>query len=105
MCGRLMAGYECNFLMSVDNRYQGYSFEECQAFRGDEYFWEPKWNGDTLNLSWLPVGRIEVELTNAELYAIRGNFEWLSMPQTRNFRPDENQPDAVEAWRKGGLGH
>ena len=82
----------------------GYSFEECQAFRGDEYFWEPKWNGDTEPVMD-PVGRIEVELTNAELYAIRGNFEWLSMPQTRNFRPDENQPDAVEAWRKGGLGH
>ena len=81
----------------------GYSFEDCQAFRGDEYLWEPKWDGATESITDC-VGRIEVELTNAELYAIRGGFEWMSMPQTRNFRPHESQPDAVEAWRKGGQG-
>ena len=81
----------------------GYSFDECAAFRGDEYAWQPAWNGGAESIKD-SVGRIEVELTNAELYAIRGNFSWLSMPHTRNFRPDENQPDAVEAWRKGGLG-
>ena len=81
----------------------GYSFEDCQAFRGDEYLWEPKWDGATEPITDC-VGRIEVELTNAELYAIRGGFEWMSMPQTRNFRPHESQPDAVEAWRNGGLG-
>lgn len=81
----------------------GYAFDECRAFRGDEYLWEPEWNGATEAITE-PVGRIEVELTNAELYAIRGNFEWMSMPQTRNFRPDETQTDAVKAWRKGGPG-
>ena len=80
----------------------GYTFEECRAFRGDEYQWEPTWNGVKEPITE-PVGRIEVELTNAELYAIRGNFEWMRTPEVRNFRPHESQPDAVDAWRKGGF--
>ena len=72
--------------MSVDNRYQGTLSKNAKPSAEMNTFGNQ--NGTvTPNLSWLPVGRIEVELTNAELYAIRGNFEWLSMPQTRNFRP------------------
>ena len=80
----------------------GYTFDDCQAFRGDEYRWEPTWNAVKEPIKE-PVGRIEVELTNAELYAIRGNFERMTTPVVRNFRPHESQTAAVDAWRKGGF--
>lgn len=80
----------------------GYTFDDCQAFRGDEYHWEPTWIGAKDPITEL-VGRIEVELVNAELYSIRGNFEWMNTPVVRNFRPHESQTAAVEAWRKAGF--
>jgi hypothetical protein len=79
----------------------GYSFEECEPFRGDAYFWEPKWTSKKLSQLSEGVGRIEIELTNAELYAIRGNFKWMRTARVRNFRPDESQPNAVEVWENG----
>lgn len=79
----------------------GYTFDDCQAFRGDEYRWEPTWSGVKEPITE-PVGRIEVELTNAELYAIRGNFQRMNTPLVRNFRPHESQAAAVDAWRNGG---
>lgn len=80
----------------------GYTFGDCQAFRGDEYRWEPTWNAVKEPIKE-PVGRIEVELTNAELYAILGNFKRMTTPVVRSFRPHESQPAAVDAWRKRGF--
>jgi len=70
----------------------GYTFDECTAFTGDTHFWQPAWctGGPRARLTD-DVGRIEVELRNAELYAIRGNFEWMSLADVRGFRPDESQ--------------
>ncbi len=79
----------------------GYSFDECIPVRGDEQFWQPSWNSAKPKAQLKDdVGRIEVELTDAELYAIRGNFEWLRIPEVRNFRSDESQVAAFETWLK-----
>ena len=76
----------------------GYSFDECVRFRGDQDAWRPRWNSASVRASLSgDVGRIEVELTDAELYAIRGNFEWMRIPEVRNFRADESQVAAFDA--------
>ena len=92
-------------LSDIEGRpFEGYTFEECEPFRGDNHLWEPIWDGAS-RAPWQQsggVGRIEVELTNAELYAIRGNFEWLGIAKARGFLPDPSQPEAVEAWHRLG---
>lgn len=55
----------------------GFSFDECVPFRGDELWHVPTWN-PKVTPATLPQekARIEVELTNAEIYAIRGDFDF-----------------------------
>ena len=54
----------------------GYTFAECQPFSGDDAAWRPVWQ-EQRTLGGLEGGRalrIEVELNNARLYALRGDF-------------------------------
>ena len=54
----------------------GLSFEESVPFTGDELFYEPQWNSGK-DLAEV-VGKqvfIDIELSEGNLYAIRGNFE------------------------------
>ncbi len=54
----------------------GYTFAECQPFSGDDTAWRPVWQ-EQRTLGGLEGGRalrIEVELNNARLYALRGDF-------------------------------
>ena len=70
----------------------GYSFDNCVPFHGDDHFWRPVWRSDVPKaLLGDDVARIEVELRNAELYAIRGNFSWMHLAEVRGFRQDESQ--------------
>ncbi len=68
----------------------GYGFDNCLPFSGDSRSWIPSWKGNRL-MSSLPARtlRLEVELANARLYAIRGDF----LPLT-----------AGECWRIEQLG-
>ncbi len=70
----------------------GYTFDECVPFRGDDDLWQPVWNSAVAKgRLGGDVGRIEVELTDAELYAVRGNFQWMRIPELRKFRPEASQ--------------
>jgi len=53
----------------------GYTYDDSDEFKGDDTAWQPKWKkGKTLAaLAGRPI-RLEVELYNARLYAIRGDF-------------------------------
>jgi len=54
----------------------GYTFAECHPFSGDDTAWRPVWQ-EQRTLGALTGGqalRIEVELNNARLYALRGDF-------------------------------
>lgn len=85
---------------SVGQALPGYAFEDCAPFRGDEHFWKPQWKGALSQaLPANEVARIEVELTNAELYAIRGNFEWMRTPEVRNFQRNPLEQPHFEAWQ------
>ena len=54
---------------------EGYGFEDCEPFSGDELFWEPRWK-NSVRLADLGerVLRLEISLENARIYAIRGDF-------------------------------
>ena len=54
----------------------GYTFEQCQPFRGDSTAWQPQWQ-DQAGLAehvGTPI-RIDVRLYHARLYAIHGDIE------------------------------
>ncbi len=54
---------------------EGYGFEDCQPFSGDDTAWTPAWK-DGRKLSALSERflRLEIELDSARLYAIRGDY-------------------------------
>ncbi len=56
----------------------GYTFEECQPFRGDSLAWQPCWRerSGLGELVGKPI-RIEIRLYHGRLYAIRGELELL----------------------------
>jgi len=64
----------------------GYSFDACAKFDGDRADWTPEWkDGCTLAaLAGRPV-RLEIELYNASLYALRGDFVVLNTEQVKKF--------------------
>ena len=54
---------------------EGYGFEDCQPFSGDDTAWIPVWN-DGRRMAALSDRflRLEIELDSARLYAIRGDY-------------------------------
>ena len=53
----------------------GYSFADCLPFSGDDTAWTPVWNsGKKLRAQSGKTVRLEVQLKNARIYAIRGDF-------------------------------
>lgn len=65
---------------------EGYEFENCQPFTGDDLAWQPTWqNGRTLSALANQIIRIGVRLTNGRLYALRGEFEIRMLGEARNF--------------------
>ena len=54
---------------------EGYRFKDCVPFTGDELFWEPQWRGGRcLDSLAGKLIRLEVQMYNARIYAIRGGF-------------------------------
>jgi hypothetical protein len=55
----------------------GFTFDDCTPFKGDDLFWQPGWKDGRTLAQLAGNGRyhIEVELHDAELYAIRGDFQ------------------------------
>ena len=64
--------------------FPGYGFEDSMPLLGDDTAWTPGWkSGVTLqNLAGKMI-RIDLELTNARLYSIRGNFVLSRMAEIR----------------------
>ncbi|MBO9604469.1 MAG: hypothetical protein J7639_00885 [Paenibacillaceae bacterium] len=54
---------------------EGYTFDDCVPFSGDDSAWKPQWQGGKRvdELAGQAI-RVEVELLNARLYAIRGEI-------------------------------
>ena len=54
---------------------EGYGFEDCQPFSGDDTAWTPHWK-DGRKMAALSncFLRLEIELDSARLYAIRGDY-------------------------------
>ncbi len=84
----------------------GYTFADAVPFSGDDTAWTPQWkNGRCLAaLAGRPV-RLEIELTNARLYAVRGDFlliragdVWAMPERMPQFRPGfDPAPELPEA--------
>lgn len=66
----------------------GFSFDDCIPFKGDELFWEPQWHsGKTLKDALNRPVRVEAQMAEARLYAIRGAFDLLDYTTyVRRFR-------------------
>lgn len=54
---------------------EGFSFDDCVPFTGDDLFWEPQWtSGKSLSDVLRQPVRIEVQMYRGRLFAIRGGF-------------------------------
>jgi hypothetical protein len=71
----------------------GYDYEQCSPFAGDDAAWRPVWkNGKTLDQMAGKVVRLEIELLNARIYAIRGTFIPMTAGETRVFLYEGKRP-------------
>jgi hypothetical protein len=72
----------------------GYRFDDCMPLAGDDTAWTPTWRSDkTLRQQAGRLLRLEVELADARLYAVRGNFEPLVAGQAWRFRDEGLVPE------------
>ncbi len=54
---------------------EGFTFEDCQPFSGDDTAWTPVWQtGKKLDSLTAQFIRVEIELDSARLYAVRGDY-------------------------------
>ncbi len=55
----------------------GYTLDECVPFKGDELYWRPEWTSGASIAALADKGKVllEIELEDAELYAVRGDFQ------------------------------
>jgi hypothetical protein len=83
------------------NAFEGYTFADSEVMRGDDVAWVPKWtSGRTLDELTNRMISIEVQLENARLYAIRGNYlpcRWgdVKRLEQTGVRPDPAHPTGV----------
>jgi hypothetical protein len=71
----------------------GYDFGDCEPLTGDETAWQPKWkNGKTMGMLGTRTLRLEIELTSARLYALRGRFTPLVAGEEWRFNEDGTMP-------------
>lgn len=75
---------------------EGYGFEDCQPFVGDELFWEPRWQND-IRMADLSnrLLRLEISLENARLFAIRGDLFAPSSREVRRYLETGEEPKPV----------
>ena len=75
---------------------EGYEFDNCEPFAGDELFWVPRWkSGMGMAALGNQLLRLEISLENARLYAIRGDFVVPSGREIRRFLESGEEPTHV----------
>ena len=72
---------------------KGYTFVECRLFSGDNVAWRPTWtSGRKLSALKGKVIQVAVELNNARLYALRGDFQVLCPRELLTFEETGQEP-------------
>jgi len=72
----------------------GYRFEDCVPLTGDNTAWTPTWkSGKSLSQQSGKLLRLEVELTAARLYAMRGDFVPLIAGEAWRYRDEGLVPE------------
>ena len=73
--------------------FEGYRFADCDPFKGNQLFWTPGWKGGRgLKEFTKKAIRLEVELNNARIYAMRGDFTALASGEARVFLATGKEP-------------
>ena len=87
----------------LGNQIEGYTYADCEAFHGDSIGWTPSWR-DGKNLSALAgrVIKLGVRVANGRVYALRGDYRFITMPQARNYIQNGKEPGA-DALLLGGV--
>jgi hypothetical protein len=71
----------------------GYQFSDCLPLTGDNTAWTPRWRrGNTLAQQAQGSLRVEVELQNARLFALRGDFVPMIGAEAYRLRDDKQVP-------------
>ncbi len=71
----------------------GYAFDDCLPLTGDEVAWTPRWkNGKTLSALAGTMLRCDIELRQARLYALRGDFVLSRLVDVRKFQKEKVIP-------------
>lgn len=79
---------------SATSPLEGYTFEDCEPFSGDDVAWTPTWkSGKTLSQMAGKALRLEVQLDSSRLYAIRGDFVQMLGKQRGLFERDGTVPE------------
>ena len=72
---------------------EGYHLADCEPLKGDDLYWTPRWkNGRGLNEFAKKALRLEIQLNNARIYAIRGDFIPMSARETSVFLRTGEKP-------------
>jgi hypothetical protein len=75
------------------NLIEGYSFDECKLFSGDNTAWRPTWSSKRkLNDLKGTTFQVAIELNNTRLYALRGNFQLLCPAELLAFEATGDAP-------------
>ena len=77
---------------------EGYSFSDSLPFTGDSTSHEPKWKNATLSALSGQTIRIEIELTNGRLYAVRGDFILPSPRGLGDFGETGKIPEPIQSF-------
>ena len=74
----------------------GYGYDDCAGFTGDAHAWQPVWrDGRTLGSLTGQVIRLEVELFNGRLYALRGDLVPVPPAGVRSWADTGAEPGAL----------
>ena len=77
----------------------GYTFEDCLPFTGDDTSWSPMWkNGKMLDEHRSKTLRLEIELKNARIYSIKGDFIPLVAGESWRFNKEGITPQYREGF-------
>jgi hypothetical protein len=89
----LVNGARVQITNSQGQPLKGYTFAECRPFAGDSLAWKPAWkSGCTMDRLKRKDIQVAIELYNARLYAIRGNFQIMSPQDLRDLTDNGQAP-------------